>query len=402
MSQSAIARTLGLDRKTVRKYLRQAPAPYARKERAIKLEPFLAYLRERWEQGVHNAAKLLGELRQRGYQGGYSRLREIVGPWRQQERERAFVRFETAPGEQAQMDWSSFGNALGARLYAFALTLSYSRYGYLEFTQRQDMETLLNCLVHAFHYFGGVPRSILTDNMKTVVLDRLDGQVRFHPRFLDFASYYGVLPQVCHPYRPQTKGKIESALGYVKKNFWPGIDFHSLADLNQQARLWLEAANGRKHGTTGEIPRERFLQERLLAIDRQPDYDTSYVTYREVAKDCLLSYRGNRYSVPHRYAGKRVVVRQAVDGELLRVYHQQELIAAHPLASGKHQMVVEAEHYRGLPNLKPAKVLPPPEPVRHLVAGPGVGHAFPVPEVEYRALDVYEQLLPEVDHVATV
>lgn len=160
-------------------------------------------------------------------------------------------------------------------------------------------------MVHAFRYFGEVTATILTDNMKTVVVDRVEGQPRFHPKMLDFASYYGFLPRVCHPYRPQTKGKIESAIRYVKSSFWPPPDFNTLAALNAQALVWCEEANRRVHATTREVPLERFAREGLTPLGGQPDYDTSYVRHRRAAKDCLLSYRGNRYSVPHAFAGRR-------------------------------------------------------------------------------------------------
>jgi transposase len=213
----------GLDRKTVRKYLKRPSGPYPqRAARGCKSDAYLPYLRERWEQGVHNTTKPFPEVKQRGYQGGSSQLRALVGAWRSEERERAFARYETGPGEQAQMDWGTLGRFEKHRLYAFALTLSYSRMRYVEFTQRQDAETLLSCLVHAFRYFGGVPQSVLTDNMKTVVLDRRGGVIHWNPRFLDFASYYGFLPRVCQPYRPETKGKVESTIRFVKRNFLAG------------------------------------------------------------------------------------------------------------------------------------------------------------------------------------
>lgn len=173
--------------------------------------------------------------------------------WRGEGRERAFVRFETAPGQQAQMDWSDFGNWDGKRLYGFALTLAWSRMQYVEFTQRQDMETMLNCMVHAFSYFGGVTAAILTDNMKTWVVDRIDGKPCFHARLLDFASYYGFVPRVCHPYRPETKGKIESTIRFIKSSFWPGIGFETLPDLNRQALAWCEQANPMHYGS---LPRK--------------------------------------------------------------------------------------------------------------------------------------------------
>jgi transposase len=129
----------------VRKYLVNPPQPYRRQQAvAGKIDPYRMFLRERWERGVHNARKLLEEIRGRGYPGGYSQLRLVVAPWREEERERAFVRFETGPGEQSRMDWGHFGNWGGCRLYGFALTLCYSRMRYVEFVQRQDSQHLLN------------------------------------------------------------------------------------------------------------------------------------------------------------------------------------------------------------------------------------------------------------------
>jgi len=146
-SVSAIARQLDIDRKTVRKYLLEPPQAYRRQHpAACKIDPFRSFLRERWEQGVHNGRKLFEEIRDRGYAGGYSRLKAIVAPWREEGRERAFVRFETGPGEQSQMDWGHFGNWEGRRLYGFVLTLSYSRMRYVEFTQWQDIHHLLQCM----------------------------------------------------------------------------------------------------------------------------------------------------------------------------------------------------------------------------------------------------------------
>lgn len=398
LSVSEIARRMDLDRKTVRKYLREVPKAYQRKPRGGKADTYRAYLRERWEQGVHNACRLFREIQKRGYGGCYTQVKKTVREWRSEGQERAFVRFETAPGEQAQMDWGHFGNWGGKRLYGFALTLGWSRMQYVEFTQRQDMETLLNCMVHAFHYFNGVTQTILTDNMKTVVIDRIDGMPQFHPKMLDFASYYGFVPRVCHPYRPQTKGKVESTIRYIQSSFWPGLKFETLADLNRQALVWCQEANGRVHGTTREVPQERLAAEGLLSITGQPDYDTSYVSHRQVTKDCLVSYRGNRYSVPHTYAGKNVVVRESLEGRWIRILHRQELITEHEMATGKGKMILNAIHYRGLPRRQRLPVQDAPLSVAELTPGPGVGLHHPVPVVELRPLSIYE----EVAHVAAV
>jgi transposase len=402
VSVSEIARQLDMDRKTVRKYLQHAPREYERRPKVWQVDPYRAYLRERWELGVHNAAKLFVELGKRGYGGCLTQVKKVVRPWRGEGQERAFVRFETAPGEQAQMNWGHFGNWGGKRLYGFALTLCWSRMWYVEFTQRQDAETLLNCMVHAFEFFGGVTGTVLTDNMKTVVVERVDGQPRFHPKMLDFASYYGFVPRVCRPYRPETKGKIESTIRFIKGNFWPGIAFDSLAGLNRQALAWSNEVNGRVHATTREIPQVRFPQEGLTPLNGQPAYDTSYVSHRQVAKDCLLSYRGNRYSVPYAHAGKSVAVREPLDSGTIRVFHQQELIAEHGLSVAKGAMVIEPSHYASLPRKSRAPKLASPSPVIELPSGPGVGLHYVAPEVEFRPLSIYNAFCEEVTHVASV
>jgi transposase len=402
LSVSEIARQMNVDRKTVRKYLRQAPGKYERKLKSWKLDPWRAYLRDRWEQGVHNASRLFLEMQKRGYEGCLTQVKKVVRPWRSESQERAFVRFETAPGEQAQMDWGHFGNWDGKRLYGFALTLGWSRMRYVEFTQRQDMETLLNCMIHAFEYFGGVAATVLTDNMKTVVLDRIEGQPRFHPKLLDFASYYGFVPRVCHPYRPQTKGKIESTIRYLRTSFWPGLKFDTLADLNRQALVWYGEANGRVHATTREVPLERLAREGLTPLNSHPAYDTSYESQRQLARDCLVSYRGNRYSVPYAHAGKSVLVREPLHGRCLRIFHQQDLIAEHTLARGRGEMVVERAHYGSLPRRPRGLISTAPTVVAELTPGPGVGLHYVVPEVEFRPLSIYNSFCEEVAHVATV
>lgn len=402
LSVSEIGRQLSMDRKTVRKYLGQAPRAYERKPKGWKIDSFRVYLRERWEQGVRNAARLFAEIRKRGYPGGETQVKKVVRPWRSEGQERAFVRFETAAGEQAQMDWGHFGNWNGKRLYGFALTLSWSRMQYVEFTQRQDAETLLHCMMHALTFFGGVPQTVLTDNMKTVVVDRIDSQPRFHAKLLDFASYYGFVPRVCHPYRPQTKGKIESTIRYIKSSFWPGTSFDSLEDLNRQALAWCEEANRRVHATTREIPAVRFPHEELTSLNGQPAYDTSYVSHRQVAKDCLVSYRGSRYSVPHVHAGRSVTVREPLDTGSIRIFYQQDLIAEHPLSTAKGAMVVTPDHYASLPRRSRVPVLSPPAPAIELTPGPGVGLHHVAPEVEFRPLSIYNAFCEEVAHVASV
>lgn len=390
MNVSEISRELGLDRKTVRKHLQGPPQHYERKARASKIDAYRAWLRERWTAGVHNARKLHDEIRKQGYAGGYTRVRDVLQPWREEERQHAYVRFETEPGEQCQFDWGQVAMWKGHRLYCFVATLGGSRMRYVEFRQRQDVETLLTCLMHALRYFGGVPRVMLTDNMKTVVVSRQGHEIRWNARFIDFAAHYGFVPRACQPRRPETKGKVESAIRFVKGNFWPGIQFNSLVELNAQGLEWLSEVNARSHGTTGEIPLARWPREQLSPLDGHRDYDTGYVADRWVHKDCTFAYRGNRYSVPHRWANKKVMVRQAVDGDLISVYAAGERIAQHRIESGSNQMVLAAEHYAGLHRNQNTTISS--TSAITLPAGPGLGLHYTVPQVEVRPLSEYEEV----------
>ena len=219
-----------------------------------------------------NTRKLLRELKARGYQGGLTQLILYVQPYRTSREERAVLRFETLPGQQAQVDWGSFGyishEGRQQRLYAFVMTLGYSRMLYLEFTTRTDVSIWLRCHQHAFEYFGGVPEEMLHDNLKTAVLSRgAGGKIHWNARYLDFALYYGFTPYPCKPYRAQTKGKVERMMGYVRQNFWVGTHFVDLDDLNGQGLEWLASvANVRLHGTTGVPPLSRMSEENAARL----------------------------------------------------------------------------------------------------------------------------------------
>lgn len=248
VSVSDIARRTGHDRKTVRRSI-AAPVlpaqPPTRAPRPCKIDPYVPYLQQRLALGVFNARKLFAELQQRGYPGRESQVRAWVQVRRPPTVPTATLRFETAPGEQAQCDWGHFGAIRAAgvqrRLYGFIMTLGFSRVMYLEFTLSLDMAWWLRCHQHAFAYFGGVPRTVLHDNLKSAVLGRdPDGTIRWNPRYLDFAAHVGFTPRACAPYRPQTKGKVENGVGYVRRNFWVGLEFRDLADLNGQSVAWLD------------------------------------------------------------------------------------------------------------------------------------------------------------------
>lgn len=399
LSISEIARRTGYDRKTIRKVIKGSlePAPKARRRKKRKIDPYAPYVLKRIEAGVLNARKLYHEIREMGYPGKESQVRSFVQPYRPQRESLATVRFETEPGEQAQVDWASFGfithHGKRRRLYAFLMTLGWSRAMYLEFTVSANATSWLRCHIHAFHYLGGVVDVILHDNLKTAVVDRPSRAViHWNRRYLDFAEYYGFTPQACQPYRPQTKGKVESGVSYVRGNFWLGLEFIDLADLNRQALGWLNTiANVRIHGTTGEVPFERLPDEGLTPILGRPDYDTSLIVHRRCSRDCLISYEGNFYSAPSDYAGHSVMVKITEGGELLVLNEYGEIVAWHILAAGSNQRVVVPEHYDAIttsarrrrrvgarqvavPDLRPT---PWPD----------------APLVEVRALDTYQDLV---------
>jgi transposase len=402
MAISEIARITGHDRKTVRVIVKGplSPPPQKRKPRAKKLDPFVPYLERRIEEGVFNCTKLLDEIRRQGYEGGKSVVKNFVQPYREAQRQEATVRFETLPGEQAQVDWGHFGfiqhHGRRRKLYGFVMTLGWSRACYLEFTTSADAAWWLRCHVHAFRYFGGTPGVVLHDNLKTAVLDRdADGTIHWNRRYLDFADYYGFAPQACRPYRAQTKGKVESGIRYVRGNFWPGLRFVDLADLNRQGLDWLDfTANVRIHGTTGEVPFDRLPLEHLESIVGKPDYDTSLIVFRRATKDCFVSYDGNYYSVPWEYAGKTLKLKETEEGQLIVLNPQDHEIARHRVPNGHNQRMAVAAHYENVGSgSRPAR-----RPVAIQVLSPeGLDSLPPAPQVEARPLCWYDQILEAVE-----
>jgi transposase len=397
LSISEIARRTGNDRKTIRKILGEPLIREPqRRTRRRKVDAFVPYLEKRMAAGVFNAPKLLREICALGYQGGITQLRLFLQPLRQPRPAAVTMRFETEPGEQAQVDWGHFGFIVheGRRrpLYAFLMTLGWSRALYVEFTVSADEGWFLRCHLHAFHYFGGIPEEVLHDNLKTAVLSReADGTIHWQPRYLDFAHYYGFTPRACQPYRAQTKGKVESGVRYLRNNFWPGLRYTTLADLNRQVWLWLDTvANVRLHGTTGEMPLARLPLEGLRPILGRPDYDTSLLVHRHSSRDCLVSYQGNDYSVPSTHGRQPLLVKETPTGELLFLDAAGEKIACHPLAFGRGQRILVPAHYQGVPS----RSSPRRRPTATQLLSPDDGFSLPpAPEVETRPLHWYDQLL---------
>jgi transposase len=362
LSIQEISRLSGFDRKTVRKYLAddaavQTPRYGPRPKKGSKLEPFVPYIEQRLAASVWNAVVLLKEIKERGYTGQYTVLKDYLRPLRKQARVVAVRRFETPPGQQAQLDWGELGHietAEGKRtLYGFVFTLGHSRALFADVATDTKIATLLRLHEAAFVELGGVPREILYDRMKTVVLGVDErGETRWNPLLLDFARYWGFTPRACRAYRPQTKGKVESGVGYVRKNFLCGRKAHGLSDLRGQLRTWVwQVANQRTHGTTHQRIFPAWQKEKpylLPLAARAPFPYAAAEQTRKVSRDAFVCFRGNRYSVPWRVAGQEVLLREA-DGQLL-VHRGGEHLAVHLLcAPGTHQSVTVAGHHEGIP-----------------------------------------------------
>ena len=396
LSITDIAYRMGCDRKTVRKYLAYPDQPRspARAPQASKLDPFKSYVQQRLDQGVFNCEVLYRELCQHGYDGKPTILRDYVRPRRQAARQQACVRFETPPGQQGQVDWGSFGTlwheGRQRRLYCFALTLGYSRALYAEFTVSSGMMAFLRCHINAFSELGGVPEHLLHDNQKTVVHSHDPGGAHlWNARYLDFADHYGFVARLCRPYRAQTKGKVESSIKYIRRNFWPSCpDVNGLDTLNEALRHWLaEVANVRLHGTTHEMPRVRLTRESLRPMSVSP-YDLSMVSTRRSSKDGFISYSGNRYSVPSGHALSQLTVRETPEGRL-EIDAGLECVARHDLASGRHQSIVDPAHFEALWQAFKERS----DPDQILLAGPRLGREVSEPQVEVRSLQLYEALI---------
>ena len=392
LSVSAIASLTGRDRKTVRKYLDETiskPVYRQRPTRGSKLAGYISYLEGRLDKGVWNAVVLLRELREKGYTGGYTILKDWLAPQRAAAQVVAVRRFETAPGEQAQVDWGSVGvqeleDGTRLSLSGFVMTLGHSRAMHAEICLDEQLPALLQAHEAAFEALGGIPRKVLYDNMRTVILGYDDrGEPRWHPALEDFADHWGFKPRVCQPYRPQTKGKVERGIGYLKGNFLCGREASSLEDLQSQLRAWLaEVANARVHGTTHRIIQEAWDEERpaLQPMESRRPYPFVPEVTRRVAADCYVSYATNRYSVPWAYAGREVHVRQVADH--IEIVHGGQTIARHPLATTRYHLQTVPAHHQDMP-FGPSGVGRKSAP---LIVAAGA------PQVEVRSLASYELL----------
>ncbi len=398
MSVSAIARRTGHDRKTIRKYIAKGLEPPAYKPRPPRptlVSPFETYLRERLQAYPELSTKrLLREIRERGYEGGYTILKAVVRTIRSKPAPAFERRFETPPGKQAQVDFAFFKTTFTDEpeaervVWLFSMVLGHSRMMWARFVARQDLPTVLRCHIAAFEAFGGVPGQILYDRMKTAVLgeaedpDQPGRGIAYNAKLLDLAAHYGFLPKACKPYRAKTKGKVERPFRYVREDFFLARTFRNLDDLNAQFTQWLDQlANVRLHATTQRVVVEHFAEERLhLKPLPAGPFNSVLALERRVTRDGMVSVGGNLYSVPD--CTRRRTVEVQVTADTVTILEDGIAVASHPALEGRGQRLIAAGH----------RTQPPPPNSQTPRDGAAAAPQPPGDTVTPRSLSIYDAI----------
>jgi len=334
-SERQIARELRLGRDTVKKYLENPEGAVApKKPKVSKLDAYCEMTDSLLEEYPFiQAPVVLQRLQENGFDGQITIVRDYLRKHREKalKNRQAFIRFESAPGKQLQIDWGHFDaltyGATRRKLYALAVIESYSRMLYVQFTHSQRQEVLHQALLNAFRFFGTSPEEVVVDNMLTAVTERWGRLIRFNDAFLDFLRPFKITPVACNIRSPQEKGKIERSIQYIRQNFWPARTFTDLMDVQNQVNQWRDTvANIRIHQTTGEKPQDRFakITPRPLPEGLPDCRETETVL---VHKDFAVIFDGNQYTAPPWTVGKHLILK--ADFNTVTLYHLQKQVTAH-------------------------------------------------------------------------
>jgi transposase len=330
------------------------PKPGTPRPDSRVLEPYLCFIGETLDRYPRLVStRVYDMLCERGYTGSLRTLRRHVRLVRPRPKGEAFLRVETLPGEQAQVDWAHVGEIAvpGGRrpLWAFAMVLAHSRASFVELVLSLDIHSLRRSLVRAAVAFGGLPRQWLFDNAKTVVIERRGDAIRFHDDLLDLAGRLHVQPRVCAPYRPQEKGSVERAIRFFKERFFAARTFHSIEHGNAQLVDFIaKIAHARPHPRWPDrTVAEMFAEEqpRLLPLP-DPLPTTDLVAPIPVDSSAFVKLDTNRYSVPHTYAGHSLTL--VADDAELRLLDGEKVVAHHPRSWGRNQWRELPEHRAAL------------------------------------------------------
>jgi transposase len=350
-----IATQLGLHHTTVQRVLRQAGVePKVVAPRPSMIDPFLPFIAEQLGKYPRlRASRLFVMLKERGYTGGPDHFRRVVGRLRPKKAAEAFQRLRTLPGEQAQVDWAHFGKLQIGRaqrpLWAFVVVLSYSRRLFLRFFPGAAMPFFVRGHVEAFADFGGVPRVLLYDNLKSAVVERHGDAIRFHPTLLELAAHYRFEPRPVAVARGNEKGRVERAIRYIREGFFEARKYADLADLNRQAAEWTTTAAVDRSWVEDRTRtvRQAFEDERAILLPHPEEAFPAYERLEvEVGKTPYVRFDLNDYSVPHDRTRRTLVV--FADLDVIRVTDGSDLLATHARSWDRGQQIEEPKHLERL------------------------------------------------------
>ena len=338
MSKAAMARIMGCDPRTVKRYLNgYEPKEKTKITRNSKLDKFKETIISKLEIGCTSMA-IFKFIQKDGYTGSYYLVADFVQKHKEEQIKKATIRFETAPGLQAQVDWkenlkmvSKHGEIFEVNI--FLMVLGYSRMKFVKLTSDKTQKTLFECMNEAFKYFGGIPKEILFDNMSTVV-DRANsriGNIKLNTKFLQYSKDIGFNPITCRIYRPQTKGKVESLAKLVDRLKVYNHEFETYDELEKIVKMFMKEINNEVSQGTNIKPIERLEKETkylmpLPSQDILKAYTTSPKEYK-VSKESMITYKGQKYSVPTYLIGKSVSVTET--DEYIHIYYTSNLVTKH-------------------------------------------------------------------------
>jgi len=352
----AIAGELGVHPDTVRNAI-ESERFHSAPIRSSLADPYLGFVRQTLEQHPRlRATRIHAMLGDRGYTGSIVQLRRAVARLRPLKQE-PFLQLHTLAGEQAQVDWAHFGHVMVGRakraLSCFVMTLSYSRALDLEFFFDQTMENFLRGHVHGFAAWGGQPRVILYDNLKSVVLERRGDQIHFHPRLIELSGHYHFAARPCQVRAGNQKGRVERAIRYVRDSFWAGRVFTTLAECNRQAWLWRDQVAHQRRWPGGDhrTVAEAFAEEqpRLLPPPQHP-FPTECIVAVQSRKTIYVRFDLNDYSIPPQAVGRPLTL--VASDTTVRILDGSVELARHVRSYDRHQLVLDPAHQDAVLALK--------------------------------------------------
>jgi len=364
-----LARILGISRNTVKKALKSDALPlYNRGEKKINeaIVPFVDFIKESFFKKNLKASRILKDMRSKGYKGSqyalYAYIREVLKPIANdvsKSSPEAYMRYETAPAEQMQYDWSPYVVQIGGnsvKINIHQSILGFSRYKFYDVSLYVAGSDVYTALEESFIFFGGVCERIQVDNATVFITNASKDNLVWNPRFLALCGLYGIKPTRSMPSHPWSKGKVEHPFSYLETHFIAGNTFTSFEELRTRLKVFQAEHNLEIHGTTKQVTKVLFETQEQSALHPLPVHPITgelkrYVGFKEefrkASADCLISYRGNKYSIPHYFASKEVWLR-VLYGTSLHIYSSKnKLIASHALSLKKGEVIIDKEHFSG-------------------------------------------------------